>query len=80
MYPISPEGDLELFKTISINLIVKLLELNGWDSILTITDQGTTKAVILLPCKESIGTLDLAEIYKTRAFLYIGLPSQVISD
>ena len=80
LYPIEPMAETEPFKTISIDLIVKLPRLNEWDSILTVTNQGSTKAVILIPCRESMGTLDLAELYKTKVFPYIGLPSHVISD
>ena len=80
MNPITPGAELELFKTISVDLIVKLLKSKGYDSILTITDQGSTKAVILLPCKETMTTEELAEEYKAKAFPYIGLPSKLISD
>src|SRR5712691_7021469 len=78
--PITPSGNPEPFKTISVDLIIKLPELKGNDSILTITDQGTTKAVILIPCREDMSALDLARIYVDRAFPYIGLPDRLISD
>src|SRR5712691_200121 len=73
--PIIPSGNPKPFKTISINLIVKLLESKGNDSILTITDQGTTKAVILIPCCEDMSVLDLAWAYIDQAFPYIRLPN-----
>ena len=78
--PITPGKELEPFKTISVDLIVKLPKSKGYDSILTITDQGSTKAVILLPCKETMSAEELAEEYKAKAFPYIGLPSKLISD
>src|SRR5712691_11364616 len=78
--PITPSGNPEPFKTISVDLIVKLPESNGNDSILTVTDQGTTKAVILIPCREDMSALDLARTYVDRAFPYIGLPDRLISD
>ena len=78
--PIKPEGSPEPFKTISIDLIVKLPKSKGFDSILTITDQGSTKAVILIPCKETMTAEELAQEYKAKAFPYIGLPSRLISD
>ena len=53
--PIWPDQNPELFKTVSIDLITKLPVLNGFDSILTVTDQGCTKAILVIPCKESIG-------------------------
>ena len=78
--PITPGTELEPFKTISVDLIVKLPKSKGYGSILTITDQGSTKAVILLPCKEAMSAEELAEEYKAKAFPYIGLPSKLISD
>jgi len=70
----------ELFKVISIDLITKLPQSKGNDLILTITDQGMTKAVILIPCKETMSAEDLAREYKAKAFPFIGLPSRLISD
>jgi len=78
--PIFPSGSPKPFKTISIDLITKLPKSQGHDSVLTITDQGSTKAVILILCKETMSAEDLAQEYKTQAFPYIGLPSQLISD
>jgi transposase InsO family protein len=77
---IKPMGSLEPFKTISVDLIVKLSESKGFDSILTITDQGSTKAVILIPYREAMSVEDLAKEYKAKAFPYIRLPSHLISD
>ena len=78
--PIFPPQETEPFKVISINLITKLLTSRGNDTILTITDQGSTKGVILIPCKEAIGAEELAALYVECTFPYIGLPSKLISD
>ena len=78
--PITPGTESEPFKTISMDLIVKLLKSQGYDSILTITDQGSTKAVILIPCKETMSAEELAQEYKAKAFPYIRLLSKLISD
>ena len=71
---------MEPFKVIGVDLIVKLPKSKGYDSILTVTDQGSTKGVILLPCKETMGTKEIAALYKERAFPYIGLPDKLITD
>ena len=42
------------FSTVAMDFIVKLPKSQGYDSILTITDQGCTKMAIFLPCNESI--------------------------
>ena len=80
VYPITPELDAKPFQTISIDLIVKLPESSGYDSILTITDHDCTKGVILVPCLEGMSMEELTHQYKHRAFPYIGLPSKIISD
>ena len=78
--PIFPPQEAEPFKVISIDLITKLPASRGNDTILTITDQGSTKGVILIPCKEAMGAEELAALYVERGFPYIGLPSKLISD
>jgi hypothetical protein len=78
--PIFPPSDPEPFKVISVDLIVKLPKSGENDTILTITDQGNTKGIILIPCSEEIGTEELARLYKEKVFPYIGLPSKLISD
>ena len=78
--PIFPPQEAELFKVISIDLITKLPASQGNDTILTITDQGLTKGIILIPCKEAIGAKELATLYVECTFPYIGLLSKLISD
>ena len=78
--PIFPPQEVEPFKVISINLITKLPASRENDTILTITDQGSTKGVILIPCKEAMGAEELAALYVERTFPYIGLLSRLISD
>ena len=68
------------FKTIAIDLITKLPISKGNDSILTITNQETTKAVILLPCNKTMEAIELAQLYKEHAFPFISIPSMLISD
>ena len=45
-----------------------------------ITDQGSTKGIILIPYKEAMGAEELATLYVEYTFPYIGLPSKLISD
>jgi hypothetical protein len=80
LHPIPPAIDAKPFETIAIDLIVKLPISNGYDSILTITDHDCTKGIILIPCREDMGTEELAKQFKERAFPYIGLPTKIISD
>jgi hypothetical protein len=52
----------------------------GFDSILTITDQGCTKAAIFIPCNEDITAEETAALYIKHVFAHFGLPTKVISD
>jgi len=63
-----------------MDLIVKLPKSQGNDSILTITNHDCTKVVILIPCNEEMNSEQLAEIYKEKAFPYMGILSKIISD
>ena len=65
---------------ITMDFIVKLPKSNGYDSILMITDHNCTKAVILLPCKETIDALGVAMLFKKHVFPFTGLPKKVITD
>ena len=44
------------------------------------TDHNCTKAVILLPFKEEMGSLEVAQLYLEHVFPFVGLPEKVISD
>ena len=68
------------FATMSVNFVVKLPLSKGSDSILTVTDQGCTKAVILVPCREDMGAEAVAKLFKECVFPYTGIPTKLISD
>ena len=68
------------FSTISLDFIVKLPTLEGYDSILTITDQGCTKMAKFLPCHETINAEGIAQLYFCHIFPHFGVPSKVITD
>jgi Integrase core domain len=78
--PITPEINAEPFQTIAMDFIIKLPMSNGYNSILTITDHDCTKAVILLPCKETIDAPGVATLFKEQVFPFIGIPKKVITD
>ena len=63
-----------------MDFIVKLPKSQGYDSILTITDQGCTKMAIFLPCHESINAEGVAQLYFNHVFPRFGVPSKVITD
>jgi hypothetical protein len=80
LQPIYPKPKAMPFETIALDFIVKLPVSQGFDSILTITDQGCTKAAIFIPCNEDITVEETAALYIKHVFAHFGLPTKVISD
>ena len=60
--------------------ITKLPPSSSYDSILTITDHDCSKAVLFIPCKEAMGTKELAKLYFNKVFPHYGIPGKIISD
>ena len=80
LQPIIPEERPLPFTTMSVDFVVKLPESKGNDTILTITDQGCTKAVILVPCRKDMGAEAITELFKEWVFPYTGIPMRLILD
>jgi hypothetical protein len=80
LQPIYPKPEAMPFETIALDFIVKLPVSQGFDSILTITDQGCTKAAIFIPCNEDITVEETAALYIKHIFAHFGLLTKVISD
>jgi hypothetical protein len=80
LQPIYPKPEAMPFKTVALDFIVKLPVLQGFGSILTITDQGCTKAAIFILCNEDITAEEMASLYIKHMFAHFGLPTKVISD
>ena len=78
--PITPTTGALPFQTIAMDFIVKLPELMGFDSILTVTDHDCTKMLITIPCRETITAEGVAELFLRQIFPRFGLPSKIISD
>ena len=80
LYPISTTADTLPFKTIALDFITKLPKSGNNDTILSITNQGCSKAMIFLPCTETIDTKGTTRIYAQHVFPHYSIPKQVISD
>jgi hypothetical protein len=80
LQPIYPKAETTPFETVALDFIVKLPISQGFDSILTITDQGCTKAAIFIPCNEDITAEETAALYIKHVFAHFGLPTKIISD
>jgi hypothetical protein len=80
LHPITPEANATPFSTIAMDLITKLPPSFGYNSILTIMNHDCSKAVLLFPCKETIGMEDLTILYFNKVFPHYGIPKKIISD
>ena len=80
LFPITPKEGAHPFETVTMDWITKLPPSSNFDSILTITDHDCSKAVLFIPCKERMGTKELAETYFKRVFPHYGIPRKIISD
>jgi hypothetical protein len=78
--PIYPKPEAMPFETIALDFITKLPVLQGYDSILTVTDHDCTKASIFIPCNEEINAEGTAVLYIQHVFAHFGLPQKVISN
>ena len=69
-----------LFKQVSVDLVTDLPPARGCDSILTIVDQGLTKAAFFLPTNKTASSAEIANLYHNAVYPNYGIPDTVISD
>ena len=77
---ITPAENAHPFETTAMDFIMKLPLSGDYDTILTITNTNCSKASIFLPCKETIDSEGVAQLYLTHVLPYYGLPKKIISD
>jgi hypothetical protein len=63
-----------------MDLITNLPLSQGYDSILTILDQGCSKGVKSIPCNKTITGPYVAQLYLTYLVPWFGLPKRIILD
>ena len=63
-----------------MDLITDLPPSNTFDSILTIIDQGCSKAAKFIPCNKTIDGQGVAKLYLQHLFPWFGIPKRIISD
>ena len=68
------------FQYVSMDLITDLPKSRGYDSILTIVDQGCSKAAKFLPCTKEITGEGVATLYLRHLLPWFGTPKRIISD
>jgi hypothetical protein len=68
------------FQYVSMDLITDLPLSNKYDAILTIVDQGCSKAAKFIPCNKTIDGQGVATLYFKHLFPFFGIPKRIISD
>src|ERR1700710_1454226 len=68
------------FSQISVDLITELPPCNGFDSVMVTVDHGLTKGVILSPCKKTITSEGVTQLFFKKVFTRFGLYDKLISD
>ena len=63
LQPIYPHKNATPFEVVALDFITKLPLSDGYDSILTITDQGCTKMTHFVPCNEAITAEETARVF-----------------
>ena len=80
LFHIPPSPTALPFQIVAMDLITQLPKSQGSDTILTIVDQGCTRAAVFLPCTTSITAKGVAQLYMEHVYRWFGLPTKVISD
>jgi len=68
------------FQYVSMDLITDLPKSHGCDAILTIVDQGCSKAAKFIACNKTIDGQGVAHLYIQHLFPWFGNPKRIISD
>src|SRR5882672_4663360 len=69
-----------LFQYISMDFVTDLPLTKGFDSILTVVNQGLTKAICLIPCSKTTDSVQLIQLLIHDLFSWFGLPDKIILD
>jgi len=80
LYHLNTFAEQGPFQYVSMDLITDLPPSNKYDSILTIIDQGCSKAAKFIPCNKTIDGQGVASLYLQHLFPWFGIPKRIISD
>jgi hypothetical protein len=82
LFPITSKdnGQSLLFQTVAWDLVMDLPQSGEFDSVLTITDHGCSKAALFFPCMKKIDAEGVATLYATCVFPHYGVLRKIISD
>ena len=68
------------FQMVSMDLITDLPRSEGFDAILTIVNQGCSKAAKFIPCNKTINGPGIAHKYLKHLVPWFGIPEWIISN
>ena len=80
MYKIPTVSNARPFQRVAMDLITGLPQRKGYNTILTIVDQGCSRAAVFLPCSTEITGPGIAQLYFEHVYRWFGLPDKIISD
>ena len=80
IFPITPKEEALPFQMIAVDWITKLPISEGFNSIMMVTDQNCSKAVIFVPCNKTMGMTEMTELYLQNVAVHYGIPERAISD
>jgi hypothetical protein len=80
LFHIHPNPNALPFKMVAMDLITQLPKSDGSNAILTIVDQGCTRAAVFLPCSTIIMGEGAAQLYLKNIYHWFRLLEKVISD
>ena len=80
MYRIPSEVGTLPFQSVAMDLITGLSERRNHNAILTIIDQGCSRAAVFLPCNTTITGAGIAQLYFDHVVQWFGIPKKIISD
>jgi hypothetical protein len=80
LQPFDTHAEQGPFQYVSMDLITDLPKSSGYDMILTIVDQGCSKAAVFLPCNKTINREQTACLYLRHLVPWFGTPKRIISD
>ena len=80
LYRIGTTPNARPFECVAMDLITGLPPCKGIDAILTIVDQGCSRAAVFLPCSTTITGPQIAHLYLDNVYRWFGLPAKAITD
>jgi hypothetical protein len=68
------------FAVVTTDFITDLPDSEGFNSIMVMVDQNTTKGVIFIPTNKTVSVAEAACLYYEKVYTRFGLPDKIISD